>query len=119
VKSNDYYFVGFPALWNLMVLIFHILQSDPWANLAILAVCAVMTFVPLKYVHPFRVREFRRTSLAVTAVWAAASLALVLAEPRETDLAAAWPAVFWTWVAASAYFAALSLWRSVRGAASG
>lgn len=115
VKSHDYYFVGFPALWNLLVLYFHILQSDPWINLAVLAVCAVLTFVPLAYVHPFRVRQLRRTSLSVTALWSVTSLILVLAEPRGREVAEALPLVFWAWIGCSVYFAAVSLWRSWRG----
>jgi phosphatidylcholine synthase len=111
VKSDDCYFVGFPALWNLVVLIFYITGSDPWVNLAVIGVCAVLTFVPLKYVHPFRVRHFRRITIPVTVVWAGTSLGLVLMEPGVGRAEA--PAVFWLWAASSAWFAAVSLWRSL------
>ncbi|MEO0427343.1 MAG: phosphatidylcholine/phosphatidylserine synthase [Pseudomonadota bacterium] len=115
MKSQDYYFVGFPALWNLVVLVFFIIGSDPWVNLAVIGTCAVLTFVPLKYVHPIRVKYFRRFSIPVTALWAATTLGLVLvgkdgAVPRDEA-----PGTFWVWAAASLYFVALSLWRSVVG----
>jgi phosphatidylcholine synthase len=113
IKTHDYYFVGFPALWNLVVLYFYIMQSDPWVNLIVLAICGVLTFVPLKYVHPFRVRAWRKVTIPMTVLWAATSLRLLIdpgvPEPRE----ASW-IVFWLWVVSSVYFAALSAWRSIR-----
>jgi phosphatidylcholine synthase len=113
-KTSDYYFSGFPALWNVVVLYFYIIQPDPRINLAVIGICCVLTFVPLKYVHPFRVRRWRALSIGVTALWLAASIRLVLAEPIAISAQAAAPVVFWIWVAASVYFAGISLWRSFR-----
>ena len=113
IKTSDYYFVGFPAVWSLVVLCFHILQTGPWVNLAVIALCAALTFAPHKYVHPFRVRKWRAVTLPVTALWAGTTLRLVLDDPEGGQtLRAASPAVFWLWVGASVYFAALSAWRS-------
>jgi len=113
-KTEDYYFSGFPALWNVVVLYFYILQPDPAINLAIIAGFCVLTFIPLKYVHPFRVHRWRGLSILATIVWAAASVRLLLAEPIAISAEAAAPTVFWIWVAASLYFVAISLGRSLR-----
>ncbi len=78
MKTADYYFSGFPAVWNLVVLYFHVLQSDPWVNLVVIGICAVMTFIPVKFVHPLRVRKLRKISIPMTVLWAATSLRLVL-----------------------------------------
>jgi phosphatidylcholine synthase len=114
VKSHDYYFVGFPALWNLVVLYFHVLQTDPWLNLTVIVVCCILTFVPWKYVHPFRVKDWRRTTIPMTVLWAATSFRLVLIDPDSGKALEASPAVFWLWVAASLYFFVLSVLRTVR-----
>ena len=114
MKSHDYYFVGFPALWNLVVLYFHVLQTNPWTNLIVIALCCVLTFVPLKYVHPFRVRDWRKVTIPVTVLWAATSFRLVLIDPDDSRAREASPAIFWLWVGASVYFLALSVWRSLR-----
>ncbi|MFQ5565170.1 MAG: hypothetical protein ACE5EU_02280, partial [Paracoccaceae bacterium] len=106
--------VGFPALWNLVVLYFHVLQTTPWTNLIVIGVCCVLTFVPLKYVHPFRVRDWRAVTIPITVLWAATSFRLVLIHPEEFKAREASPVIFWLWVGASVYFAALSIWRSVR-----
>jgi phosphatidylcholine synthase len=115
IKTSDYFFEGFPALWNLVVLYAFVLQTGPWTNLTIIAVCGVLTFVPWKYVHPLRVRNWRAVTLTMTVLWAATSLRLVFEQADTGDAQAASPLVFWLWVAASLYFAALSVWRSVPG----
>lgn len=112
VKTSDYYFEGFPALWNLVVLYLFVLQTGPWTNLAVIAACGVLTFVPLKYVHPLRVRTWRVVTVPVTVLWAATSLRLVTVD--EAPAPADW--IFVVWLASSAYFVALSLWRSLRPA---
>ena len=114
VKTSDYYFRGFPAIWSLVVLYFHVLQTDQWTNLAVLAACAALTFAPLAYVHPFRVRRWRNVTIPVTALWAGATLRLVLEDGTAAAGArGAAPFVFWLWVACSFYFVAISASRSV------
>ncbi len=114
IKSHDYYFVGFPALWNLVVLYFHVMQTGPWLNLTVIAVLCVLTFVPWKYVHPFRVRDWRRVTIPMTVLWAATSFRLVLIDPDSGKAIEASPLVFWLWVVASVYFLVLSVWRTLR-----
>lgn len=114
VKSHDYYFVGFPALWNMAVLYFHILQTGPWLNLAVIIACCILTFVPWKYVHPFRVRDWRRITVPMTVLWAATSFRLVLVDPARELAIEASPPIFWLWVLASLYFVILSIWRTFR-----
>ncbi len=112
IKTSDYYFQGFPALWNLVVLYTFVLNTGAWTNLAVILTCGVLTFVPLKYVHPLRVKSWRLVTVPVTAVWAASSLRLVVDSATAEASAPAW--VFWLWIASSVYFAALSLVRSLR-----
>lgn len=116
VKTSDYYFEGFPAVWNLIVLYLFVLQTGAWTNLAVIAACGVLTFLPIKYVHPLRVKDWRAATLPMTAIWAAASLHLVFVEHRGDGAVADAPIVFGVWVAASVYFAALSGWRSLKPA---
>lgn len=112
MKSHDYWFVGFPALWNLVVLYFHIMQTNPWLNFAVICVCCVLTFVPWKYVHPFRVVAWRRVTIPMTVLWAATSVRLALVHPGSGPALDASPLIFWLWVVASAYFLGLSVWRT-------
>ena len=112
MKSGDYYFVGFPALWNIVVLYFYILGTHWTINLATIAALSVLTFVPVKFVHPLRVTDWREITIPMTVLWAAMSLALILSSKDH----AAWGTIEWielmAWIAASFYFAGISLWRT-------
>ena len=114
MKTSDYYFSGFPAVWNLVVLAFHVVQSNQWVNLAVLAICGVLTFIPFKWVHPLRVRDWRQVTIPMTVLWGATSIRLVLIDSDGEKLYQTSPIVFWLWVIASLYFAVICIWRSLR-----
>lgn len=77
-KTADGYFVGFPAIWNLVVFYLLVVPVPPLLGFAIIMVCTVLTFVPLKWVHPVRVRRLRPATFALMGLWGvAAILALV------------------------------------------
>jgi phosphatidylcholine synthase len=107
LKSDDFYFVGFPALWNVAVLYFHIMETTQITNLVVIAVLSVLTFVPWKYVHPMRVRALRKTNLTVTCIWSATILLLLF----DLGPTAIWYALF---IASSIYFAVICLWRTFK-----
>ncbi|MDX2201243.1 MAG: CDP-alcohol phosphatidyltransferase family protein [Hyphomicrobiaceae bacterium] len=72
-KADDYAFVGFPAIWNVVAFYLFALQaSQAVATLTVLALVA-LTFVPLKWVHPLRTPFARTLTLAVCAVWGLAA----------------------------------------------
>jgi len=114
IKTYDYYFVGFPAVWNLPILYFHVLQTSLWVNLLVIIFLAVLTFVPVKFVHPLRVKDWRAITVPMTVLWAATSLRLVLISPDVNKAQEASPLLFWLWIMASVYFAVLCIWRSLR-----
>ena len=69
IKTDDFYFSGFPAIWNIVVLYFYILESSEFTNFIFVILFCVLTFIPFKYVHPFRVVEFRKITLMITSIW--------------------------------------------------
>ncbi len=108
MKSKDNYFVGFPAAWNVVVLYFYILDVHPWITLAIIVLLAGLTLTKMKFLHPFRVRQFMPLNILVTFVWMLSSALLILQYPVNQ---------FWLlalWWLASAYFVGMCLWRSAR-----
>jgi phosphatidylcholine synthase len=112
MKTSDYYFQGFPAVWNVVVLYMFILRTPDWVNLAVVAVCAVLTFVPWKYVHPLRVARFRPATIAMTGVWCFTAAWLLFAAERPPHPATSEPTVFGLFIIATLYFAAVSFLRS-------
>jgi phosphatidylcholine synthase len=107
MKTTDYYFSGFPAVWNIVVLYLDILRTPQWVNLAIIVTCGILTFVPWKYVHPLRVARFRPATIAATVVWCFTSFWLIFATARPEHPSVSEPLVFTVWIATSVYFAAI------------
>jgi phosphatidylcholine synthase len=77
-KTADGYFVGFPAIWNVVVLYCFVLDLPPDVSAWIIAICAVFTFIPLYWVHPMRVRRLRPLTFAVVSAWGAAAVSAIL-----------------------------------------
>ncbi len=67
--SEDYYFIGFPVMWNMVVfyLFFVFELSSIWNMLAVIFF-AVLHFVPIKFVYPSRGKHFQRLTIAVTTI---------------------------------------------------
>ena len=109
IKTSDFYFSGFPALWNIVILYFYILDTDPFLNFFTICLLAIFTFIPIKYLHPFRVKRFRLVSLSVLGIWMVTTvLILYFRELNENLLEAA----FTLWVMTNIYFILLTVIRT-------
>jgi len=69
MKTKDNYFRGFPGVWNVPAFYLFLLRPDPWIAAATIALLAVLTFVPVPFLHPFRVVRLRVLNIALLAVW--------------------------------------------------
>jgi phosphatidylcholine synthase len=77
MKTADNWFRGFPALWNVLAFYLFIFRLPSLVNAAILIIAAALMFTPIVFVHPMRVENHRKATLAATLLWcvcAAASL---------------------------------------------
>jgi phosphatidylcholine synthase len=111
MKSEDYYFVGFPAIWNVVVLYFYVLDTGWLVNAITIAALSILTFIPIKFVHPLRVAHWRNVTIPMTVLWAAMAISLVISKNKATP-DAFYEIELWVWIAASVYFASISLWRT-------
>jgi len=69
MKTSDYYFRGFPALWNIAAFYLFLLKPAPWLSAVTVAALAVLTFVPFHVIHPMRIAHMRALTLAALAAW--------------------------------------------------
>lgn len=69
MKTKDYSFSGFPACWNMLVIVFFALEPHFWVVLGIVVVLAIAMFTPLKFIHPVRTVRWRLVSLPVALAW--------------------------------------------------
>ena len=63
MKTSDYYFKGFAAFWNLLVLFFFLLETSQLTNLITIVICCILTFAPIKLVHPLRAVSYTHLTL--------------------------------------------------------
>lgn len=106
MKSQDNYFQGFPAAWNVVALCLYLIAPPPWITLLGIIVLALLTVTRMKFLHPFRVRRLMPLNITVTAIWLLCSLALVLGHPALN----VW--VMGLWLLMSGYFLGICIWRT-------
>jgi phosphatidylcholine synthase len=69
MKMDGNYFRGFPAVWNVPMFYLLLLKPDPWIATGAIVLLAVATFLPIPFVHPFRVVRLRVLTLSLLAIW--------------------------------------------------
>jgi phosphatidylcholine synthase len=112
MKTEDYYFSGFPALWNIVVLYFYILNTNHYINLIVIIFLSILTFIPIKFVHPLRVKKLRNITIFCTIIWSATTLKLVTTFPEIILFNE--KIVLTIWIICSFYFAAICVGRSFK-----
>jgi len=85
-KTEDNYFRGFPSYWNLAALYLYCLGFAPGPNAAIVALLALMVFVPIKYIYPNRTEPMRPLTLTLAAIWAVATAAMLPMLPAHSNI---------------------------------
>lgn len=70
MKSLDHHFVGFPAVWNVIVFYLFLLKPPPLVAAGIVVALVIATFLRIPFVHPFRVAFLRPLTMAMVAGWA-------------------------------------------------
>jgi phosphatidylcholine synthase len=78
MKTADYYFRGFPAVWNVAAFYLFLLKPPSWLNAIVIVALSVLTFVPIHFVHPIRIARWRNFTLAAMILWSLLALLAVL-----------------------------------------
>lgn len=74
MKTSDHRFRGFPAVWNVVAFYLFVLVPPPLVTAATIAILAVLTFTPVKFLHPLRVAHWRILTIAVLLLWSVLAL---------------------------------------------
>jgi phosphatidylcholine synthase len=69
MKRPDNSFRGFPAVWNMPVFVLYAFLPPPIVTVISVIALAVLTFLPVNFVHPLRVIRWRAPTLAIVALW--------------------------------------------------
>lgn len=73
-KADDHCFVGFPAIWNVVAFYVFAFALAGWAVSLLVLIGVVGTFVPMRWLHPMRVKAMRPVNLAMSGLWAVAAI---------------------------------------------
>lgn len=107
MKTDDFYFMGFPAAWNIVALAFWLFTPSTPVAAVLVIVFSILTWAPITFVHPFRVAKYMVVNLIATAAWVAASAVLVATYP------VAHPVAVWVWIVSGSWLILLGLVRTV------
>ncbi|HYT57144.1 MAG TPA: CDP-alcohol phosphatidyltransferase family protein [Verrucomicrobiae bacterium] len=111
-KTADYFFLGFPSYWNIVVFYLYVLQTPLWVNAFLIIALSILVFVPIKYVYPSRSPRFRSQINVLGVLWGGAVLYLIYQLPNPSRVLLFASLLF------PAYYTALSLWLEYRRAIS-
>lgn len=84
MKTDDGYFRGFPALWNVVALYVVALDPAPSLTAAAIVLLAAATFAPIHVPHPFRATDYGVGLPAIAILWATAAGGLLISGVGST-----------------------------------
>jgi phosphatidylcholine synthase len=68
-KTPDGYFLGFPSYWNILAFYLYVFQPAPGLALGLLVACALLTFVPFRYLYATQPGRLNRLTNQLGAIW--------------------------------------------------
>jgi phosphatidylcholine synthase len=107
MKTPEQSFRGFPAVWNVVVFQLMVYKFPVIVTLAIIAGFAVLTFLPVEFVHPMRVKRMRPITFAMAVAWGLLALAALI-ENLDPD-----PVVLTLFSIVNLYFAFIGVFLQV------
>ncbi|MFN3635971.1 MAG: phosphatidylcholine synthase [Rhizobium rhizophilum] len=69
MKTDEYFFSGFPVVWNMLIFTLFVIDASATTALIAVLVSVVLTFLPIHFLHPVRVKRLRKLNLAVFFLW--------------------------------------------------
>ncbi|MGO4436778.1 phosphatidylcholine synthase [Rhizobium sp. RAF56] len=69
MKTEEYFFSGFPVVWNMLVFTLFVIGADATTAMIVVGVSVVLTFLPINFLHPVRVQRLRPLNLGVFLIW--------------------------------------------------
>lgn len=103
-KTEDHHFKGFPSYWNIVAIYMLVIGLSPWINFALLILCIILVFVPIKYIYPSRNTFLPNLTLILTYVYGIIGIWGVIQYPNVPQ----W--VIWASFFYVVYYIILSLW---------
>jgi phosphatidylcholine synthase len=82
MKTVDKWFAGFPGVWNIVVFYLILYPPNDWFFVAIVLFFAIGQALPIVFVHPFRVKQWKLLTLVMCGIWLVACASAVWQDMR-------------------------------------
>jgi len=69
MKTDEYFFSGFPVVWNMLIFTLFVIDASATTALVVVLASVFLTFLPIHFLHPVRVKRLRPLNLAVFFLW--------------------------------------------------
>ena len=79
-ETEDGWFNGFPAEWNMIIPTLYLIHANVWFNVVVCVVFCVLTLSRVQFAHPVSVRENRAISLTFMVAWLGSMTWLAIAQ---------------------------------------
>lgn len=103
-KTDDHFFLGFPSYWNVLAFYVVVLEVGTTATAVMLAIFAILVFVPIKYVYPSRTATLWTLNMTLATVWLGAFAVITAQLPDPNPLVVGGSLVY------LAYYTGVSFW---------
>lgn len=78
MKTDEYFFSGFPVVWNMVVFSLFVVDASATTAMVVVVVSVLLTFLPINFLHPVRVKRLRILNLGIFFVWSALGMYALL-----------------------------------------
>ncbi|MCT8999551.1 phosphatidylcholine synthase [Chelativorans intermedius] len=86
IKTSENFFKGFPVVWNMLVFTLFVIGTGEYLSFAVVVVSAVLTFLPIHFLHPVRVKRLRPINLSIFLAWCAFGVVALLQDLQASLL---------------------------------
>ena len=83
MMTDDHWFRGFPATWNMVAISMFLLDIDGAVAVVIVLCLAAASFTNWPVPHPVQVTQWRSVTVPVTVVWLLVMTVLVISPSRD------------------------------------
>lgn len=78
MKTDEYFFSGFPVVWNMIIFSLFVIDASAATAMTVVTVSVALTFLPINFLHPVRVKRLRTLNLGIFLLWCALGIYALL-----------------------------------------
>ncbi len=86
MKTTENFFKGFPVVWNMLVFTLFVIEPGEYVSLGAVIVAAILSFIPVNFLHPVRVVRLRPLNLGIFLAWCAFGVVALLQNMDATPI---------------------------------